>query len=367
MASVLTYYLENHAKGIRSEAAARRACELVRGYMKTATGSAAFKVSDFNLPRQHAFMLWCAEEHDLSAKTISTYLSTIKAAVNFAVRPRIVVDSRGQEREGRMLSVGIVVDDDENKVVKVTGKAKSTPRAFCPSMEQMARFIDAIDGDGLSTDKGRQSSLFRYLIVALNTWARPEAITDLNVSTQVDFQHGLIDLNPPGRPQNKKFRPTIRLTNNLRGWLLYWNLEKPIVRGVPGARTRGLKHGKPLEHMPNWTVRRAAAAAGLPELTRYTLRHFMATRIRAVPGIPVSKEERATWLGHHDPSHRQTSWYEHTDADHLEAACRATDAIMAALDKICAKNLWAPGTEAGGRLTVIEPALVMRGRDNATG
>lgn len=367
MASVLTYYLENHAAHIRSKGAAERACDLVRAYMKAATGSAAFKVSEFTLPRQQAFMRWCITEHELKAKTISTYLSTIKAAINFAVRPRIVVDSMGREREGRMLSAAIVIEDDETRVSNVTGKPKSAPRGFCPSMEQMAHFLDTILGDGTHKDRGRQAALFRYVIMALNTWARPEAITDLSVTTQVDFQRGLVDLNPPGRAQNKKFRPTIRLTNNLRGWLLYWNLDKPIIRGIPGAHTHGLKHGKPLEHMPNWTFKRAAAAAGLPEMTRYTLRHFMATRIRAVAGIPVSREERATWMGHVDPRYRMTQWYESWDPEYLDAAMRATDAILTALDSLCKKSLVAPGTVAGGRLTVIGSGQIEPDRDASAG
>jgi hypothetical protein len=64
--------------------------------------------------------------------------------------------------------------------------------------------------------------------MALNTWARPEAICELSVLRQVDFNLRIVDLNPPGRIQNKKVRPKIRLTDNLRGWLLYWNLNRPI-------------------------------------------------------------------------------------------------------------------------------------------
>ena len=67
---------------------------------------------------------------------------------------------------------------------------------------------------------------FRYIILALNAWARPETIIDLSVSAQVDFESGLIYLNPPGRIQNKKVRPTIRLTDDLCGWLNYWNLDR---------------------------------------------------------------------------------------------------------------------------------------------
>ncbi|MGB8313154.1 MAG: hypothetical protein WCE69_01560, partial [Aestuariivirga sp.] len=64
--------------------------------------------------------------------------------------------------------------------------------------------------------------------IALNTWARPEAILDLSVRAQVDFEHSLIDLNPPSRKQTKKRRPIIRLTENLRGWLEHWGEDRPL-------------------------------------------------------------------------------------------------------------------------------------------
>src|SRR5262249_22304431 len=138
--------------------------------------------------------------------------------------------------------------------------------------------------------------IFRYVIIALNTWARPEAIMDLNVEKQVDFSHGLVYMNPPGRRQNKKVRPAIRLTENLKGWLLHWNLTKPIVRRDEIVREINPK-----------TFETIAKRAGLPELTRYTLRRFMRTRVRRLPEhIKPSREDCATWMGHTDPEFRTT-------------------------------------------------------------
>jgi hypothetical protein len=105
--------------------------------------------------------------------------------------------------------------------------------------------------------------------------------------------------------------------------------------------------------MPNWTGRRTAIAAGLPELTRYTLRQIMATRIRTIPRPPGKSVRHGLAITTQVIGRR--GGMSTRDADHLKAACRATDAIMTALDKICAKSLWASGTEAGGRLTVIGP------------
>jgi integrase len=163
-----------------------------------------------------------------------------------------------------------------------------------------------------ATEGAELEAMFRFLIMSLNTWARPEAVTELSVTNQVRFDDGTIDLNPPGRTQNKKRRSRIRLTGNLRGWLLYWNLDRPIVY-----------YGRPVERVDNRTLKKIAQRAGIDPapVNRYMLRHFMAKHIRRTG--TVSKEERELWLGHADPKHRQTAWYEGYDPDYLEAAMRA--------------------------------------------
>jgi hypothetical protein len=85
--------------------------------------------------------------------------------------------------------------------------AEPRPRDQIPSFEELASLLDTKCGELLR----------RYDIIALNTWSRPEAIADINIRQQVDFQNGLLDLNPPSRRQSKKQRPVIRLTTNLRG------------------------------------------------------------------------------------------------------------------------------------------------------
>jgi hypothetical protein len=66
--------------------------------------------------------------------------------------------------------------------------------------------------------------------------------------------------------------------------------------------------------------------------------HYMATRIRRVPGVHVRREERAAWLGHADSKHKHTEWYEHFDPDYLEAPMRATDAILAEINRLCRRR-----------------------------
>jgi len=60
--------------------------------------------------------------------------------------------------------------------------------------------------------------MLMFLLIAANTLARPGAILDL-APCQFDSAHRLLDLNPAGRPQNKKFRPIVPVTSTLMPWL----------------------------------------------------------------------------------------------------------------------------------------------------
>ncbi len=289
-------------------------------------------VASFTLMRQHAFMKWCQDKGQ-STKTISIYMSQIKAAINYSSIPRIITDSKGKEREGQMLKNAIHIVSKTDEISKVTGLPMPKPRSFIPTDDQLVAFIGEI----------RREWLFRYVILALNTWARPEAIIELDIGKQVDMTAGTIDLNQAGRRQNNKVRPLIRLTDNLRGWLLHWGEARPINR--KGDIVAKVRHSD---------FRAIGERAGVP-MTPYTLRHYMATRIRRLPkGLRVPREERSAWLGHVDPHHRTTEeWYESYDPEYLELCRNGIDAIMAHLSLISPRPLFAPNSVAGTGLTVI--------------
>jgi len=319
IAAVKAFYFEHHVrkKGVRDQSGPGRAFAYLLQYLKSV--GAEPKVAAFTLAHQVGFMKWLAAK-ELSNKTISTYLSYIKAGMRFCARPHLIRGSSGQQREVRILSSAPHIDDSEAAVTRETQLPQSQPREWTPTDTELAAMLDATEGPELE-------GMFRYMIMTLNTWARPEAITELSVLKQVDWKAGIITLNPPGRTQNKKRRPRVRLTDNLRAWLLYWNLDKPITY-----------FGRTVQRVDNRTLKKIAVKAGVDPapVNRYMLRHYMATRISRVPG--VSKEERELWLGHADPKHRQTAWYESFDPDYLEAAMKGTDAIMAELNQLCRRR-----------------------------
>src|SRR5665213_877805 len=130
--------------------------------------------------------------------------------------------SRGTGQSGidRILSVGRAalnrarkweeVSDVPHIFGTLTAEAKRArePKGRPVTPEELARLFDA----------ARSHHMLTFLLVAANTMARPAAILDLTPS-QFDADHRLLDLNPPGRTQNKKFRPIIPVTPTLLPWL----------------------------------------------------------------------------------------------------------------------------------------------------
>uniref|UniRef100_UPI0039A495A2 site-specific integrase n=1 Tax=Brucella pseudintermedia TaxID=370111 RepID=UPI0039A495A2 len=151
-----------------------------------------------------------------------------------------------------------------------------------------------------------------FCMIGLNTLARPDAILDLS-PFQVDIDARLIALNPRGRRQTKKYRPTLPITDTL----------------LPFVRVRDVErfvnwHGQPMK-----SIKKAFAAtvkdAGLPkEVTPYCLRHTMATELRR---RGVSLWEVEGFLGHRIGS-RVTETYAKFGPDHLLAGVQAIDAYF---------------------------------------
>lgn len=342
IAAVRAFYWEHHGRHIRSGNVALQAFNLVDEFFDKQPVDGAPKVRDFEIEHQILFMKWCAAAKGLKAKSISTYLLYIKAALRFCARPHMITDGRGGHRKAHLLASAPFVECAEKVVAKTTGQTMSKPRDFVPTDVDLARVLDEIG----------EPSTRRYCIMALNTWARPEAITELRVSKQVDFERGLVHLNAPGRAQNNKVRPTIRLSFNLRAWLIYWNADAPICKWTKDGRNIIVKR------VDNRTLKDAAIRAGVPDAeryNRYVFRHYMATRVRRA-SIEVPREQRSEWLGHVDPDHRTTErWYESMDEDHLLEAARATDEIVERLDGLMRRwRLVAPAVQAGTRLMIVE-------------
>lgn len=84
----------------------------------------------------------------------------------------------------------------------------------------------------------------------------------------------------------------------------------------------------------------SAEEKGIQRITRYTFRHFMATRVRGMTESNVGREQRSLWLGHGKKD--ATSWYETHDPEFLRECARATDLVIDKLDRLMKRDLIAP-------------------------
>jgi len=365
---VLTHYLEGHADGKPSAHVARRAAELVVQFLERKCGlDANVKTSKFGLLYQTEFARWCAKEFGHSPAYVSRVLSVVAAACKYAAKAKLLKNSAGEMVEARLLRFAPDIRYDATWLAEVMETQEPHPRDYVPSYEELASLLDLDAGDILQ----------RYDILALNTWARPEAIVELSVKRQVDFANALLDLNPPGRRQNKKQRPVIRLSSNLRGWLEYWGEDHPL--SYTALTAEGERERKPAMHIKaqfnrrstRWMLLRSgldntavegllsaarrgagdplreaielAEARGVGRITRYTLRHFMATRVRGLTKSSVAREQRSLWLGH--GKRDATSWYETHDPEFLHECALATCEVIDRLDSLMKRSLAPPNIQ----------------------
>jgi integrase len=182
------------------------------------------------------------------------------------------------------------------------------PKERAISLEQMARIFDGVKSD----------HVFLFCLLAANSMARPEPLLELT-RFQLDFESKLVKLNPEGRKQTKKYRPTVPMTDTLMPWLQ--KIKTNHVIQYHGHRIFSVR--KAFQRMP-------AEIKGLPErVTPYSIRHTMAKELRR---RGVSPWEIQGMLGHKAAGLRTTEIYAKYDPSYLSEARVAIDAIMAEID-----------------------------------
>jgi len=126
-----------------------------------------------------------------------------------------------------------------------------------------------------------------YMIIAIATCARPTAILEITWS-RVDFDRGLINLNPPDRAQTAKRRPVVPIADYLM---------QPLKEAYENRQSENVieRGGKGLANIKK-AFQAASKRSGV-HATPYTLRHTGAVW-RAEDGVPMP--EIAQLMGHDD-------------------------------------------------------------------
>ncbi len=264
-------YWEDHAKHLTSRRAARGNLDRWEAFW---TGQALADVTPVALARFRRQL----EAEQLSVGYIRRIFGTGRAAFNHAVKNRYV---------DRAPFVELPAEED-------TGVQILTHR-------QVHNLFAA-----MKSDHG-----FRYLLLAFSTLAREEAILDLQ-GQQIDLERRLINLNPPGRKQTKKRRPTVPIPGILLPFVEDLGPEEYAVsyRGKKKASVYAL-------------VSDAARRAGIGAIGSRVIRHHMATQLRAA-GVPVWELEGI--LGHRVPSTSER--YAAFAPDYLSHATRVIDQYL---------------------------------------
>ncbi len=333
---VLEAYLNGHATTIASEAQAIRSVTVITDYLREGAKNLAASISFWTPSRQLDFAKFCHATFNHSAATIDRTLSVLGAAMNDAAEIKMRPDPLGGEVEGALVSHVPVIVYQRVRISKELKIAAPKKGGFVPSLQQMATFIDAI----------KTPHILRFVIIALNTWARPEAITDFEPSQQYNPEVGAVFLNPPNRLQTNKFRPTIPVTQGLAGWLDHWrDLDAASWQRKHGTRPNGpipllIYKGQRVKQVKQ-AVKRIADEAGVPDLTQRTMRAFMATQVRKLCRN-VKREYRSIWLGHSVKEGSDTTeFYEEFDVEVIADVALATDFVISELQKLCSTKLFA--------------------------
>jgi hypothetical protein len=207
-------------------------------------------------------------------------------------------------------------------------KPKPKRKLFEPTDAELARLLGA----------PMTISLRQWVLNSMATAGRPEAVLDLSPSARVR-DRSLIDLNPEGRRQNKKYRPTVRELVCQRRWLNQWEKD------VAGRAAKG--EPVPTRYCEYASVDSVDTAlervckrpeVNLPRMAAYSIRHRATSVLRASKNPRVLEEQVNYQLGHRRPSNRTSRGYGEYGPEYLSEAAQALEGWIARVFKLAKLN-----------------------------
>ena len=188
--------------------------------------------------------------------------------------------------------------------VKVT---RMQPKGRPLSVEECAAWLDAA-----------APHFHALLFICLATGSRPEAVKELRW-TQVDFDDGLLHLNPEEREQTSKRRPVVRMPPSLVAYLRQIPRESDFVVSF---------RGKPVRRYYT-ALGESRTRAGLDDrVNLYSARHTVARWLRK-ERVPF--EEVAGQLGHRVAGFAITEIYAAYSPDYQALATAAIERLLRAI------------------------------------
>ena len=165
-------------------------------------------------------------------------------------------------------------------------------------------------------DNATSEYMRRFILLILGTASRPDAIFQLK-KEQCDLSRELINLNPQGRKQTKKYRPIVKLPNQLR----------PLIECADDGFLITFR-GKPVKSLKgSWRLLRKRVGLD-QDVQPYSLRHTMARHLRA---SSVPAWEVAAQLGHRKTGLSITEKYASADPNFLNQSAKAIEKYLGSL------------------------------------
>lgn len=224
---------------------------------------------------------------------------------------------------------------EQQKVVSNT----PTYRADIATIAKMFDFC--LRPTGGRSDKERamiaatRQNLLRYLRMAVATWARPDAIYDV-MPDQWHSAARVLSLNPKGRRQTKKYRPTIPVPRQFTPWL--------DDMGDQWLPVSTIRHG--------WdSMRKHIGLPGGAQAGEKLIRRSMATLARSRIG-EANWRQGEMMLGHVKMS--ISDIYAVPDPANLGLALAATESIIDEIEKLAPGAFYRKFTASGFALSVVE-------------
>jgi site-specific recombinase XerD len=288
IAEVLLRYYNEHRKKRPSEEEGRIHCAW---WMKFY--SASETVADLTKKKQsdfHDFLL----EHNLSKSYAHKIITTGRAALNHCLNreylssiPRIQTYLTKKER------------------------LAAVPKGRPMKLKEIGALLDAF-----GPETGTQH-MVDFIITMTNTVCRPGAALDLD-STQIDDDMGVVNLNPEGREQTDKYRPTVTLTSTMA---FMTSSKQGRIVNIDGKPVTSVR--------TEWNKGRERAKLD-NRVVPYSLRHTM-IRLMAARNVPL--DQRKIVLGHQSKEDEVTRTYCPDTVAETELATRAIEDIMRELQK----------------------------------
>ena len=169
----------------------------------------------------------------------------------------------------------------------------------------------------------RHQHVLDFIWLMLGTAARPDAIYELTLA-QCDMENRLIDLNPAGRDQTKKYRPVVKMPEMLVPLIERRKQEGDCAHLIAFE-------GRPIKSIRKaWRQLRKDADLG-EQVNPYSLRHSMARWLRSQS---VQDWEVSAQLGHKKRGMSTTEIYAPFDPTYLSQSVAVIDKLLEQLNSV---------------------------------